>query len=194
MKNVLLINAHQRYEGFAEGRLNATLAEVAKDFFEERGDSIKTTKVESGYQVMEEVEKHLWADIIIVQTPVYLMSVPYIYKKYLDEVLVAGMGKLWQSDGRDDANACRKYGTGGLMQGRKYMLSTTWNAPFEAFEDPLQFFEGKGVDDIFLWLHKSFRFLGVEPLPTFACFDVIRRTDVEKDRDRFKEHLLKVFR
>ena len=194
MEKILLINAHQSHEGIARGELNQTLLDTARDALGSIGYVLKTTLVDKGYDIAEELQKYSWADAVLVQTPVYWMSVPYIFKKYIDEVFTAGMGKvLWKDDGRTRSDPSRKYGSGGLMHGKKYMISTTWNAPLEAFEDPDQFFEGKGVDDVFLWLHKDFQFFGMEPLPTFACFDVLKNEDVESDLIRFRKHLNRVF-
>ena len=39
-------------------------------------------------------------------------------KKYIDEVLTAGHGKLYHSDGRHRVNPTEGYGTGGLLQGK----------------------------------------------------------------------------
>ncbi|TKJ40349.1 NADPH quinone reductase MdaB [candidate division LCP-89 bacterium B3_LCP] len=190
MKNVLLINAHQRYAGFAEGKLNQTLIDSAQVQLNDLGYETKTTIVESGYDVAEELGKYKWADVVIVQTPVYWMSVPYIFKKYIDEVFTAGIGEvLCTDDGRTRSDLSKKYGSGGLMSGKKYMISTTWNAPLEAFEDPNQFFEGKGLDGVFFWLHKAFQFFDMQPLESFACHNVLKAPEVENDLKRFKEHL-----
>lgn len=35
------------------------------------------------------------------------------------------------------------------------MLSLTWNAPLQALTDPEQFFEGVGVDGLYLHFHKA---------------------------------------
>lgn len=64
------------------------------------------------------------------------------------------------------------------MQGKKYMLSLTWNAPLEAFTEQDQFFEGVGVDGAYLPFHKANQFLAMEPLPTFIVNDVIKMPDV----------------
>ena len=37
MKNVLLINAHQIYEGISPGQLNKTMARIIKEEMEKRG-------------------------------------------------------------------------------------------------------------------------------------------------------------
>ncbi len=54
------------------------------------GYEVKTTIVESGYEIAEELDKYKWADAVFVQTPVYWMSVPYLFKKYMDEVFTSG--------------------------------------------------------------------------------------------------------
>ena len=76
------------------------------------------------------------------------------------------------------------------MTGKKYMLSLTFNAPSEAFMDPDEYlFQGKSVDDLWFPMHMNFRFFDMQPLPSFACFDVMKNADVEADFARFKEHL-----
>ena len=192
--NVLLINGHQRWEGFAEGRLNQTIIDETQKQLANTGHEVKTTIVESGYDIAEELDKYKWADAVFVQTPVYWMSVPYLFKKYMDEVFTSGIGEvLCTDDGRTRSDLSKKYGSGGLLNKKKYMLSTTWNAPLESFEDPAQFFEGKGVDGVFMWLHKAFQFFSMEPLPTFSCHDVLKNADVEGDLKRLEEHLAKSF-
>ena len=194
MRNILLVNGHQRYEGFAEGKLNQTLTETASDVLSNLGYEVKTTIVDSGYNIEEEHDKYAWADVVVVQTPVYWMSVPYLLKKYIDEVYTSAVGKvLWGDDGRTRKDPSRKYGSGGTMQGKKYMISTTWNAPKEAFDDPDQFFQGKDVDDGFLWLHKNFEFFGMEALPSFSCHDVLKNSRIEDDVKQFEEHLNSAF-
>ncbi|MGQ7173731.1 hypothetical protein ACUOCP_53485, partial [Escherichia sp. R-CC3] len=61
-----------------------------------------------------------------------------------------GHGTLYASDGRTRKDPSKKYGSGGLVQGKKYMLSLTWNAPMEAFTEKDQFFHGVGVDGVYL--------------------------------------------
>ena len=185
VKKVLLINAHQRYEGFTEGNLNQTLIDAARDLLSGLGCEIKTTTVEHGHDVAEELEKCNWTDVVFVQTPVYWMSVPYLFKKYIDEVYTAGIGEvLCKDDGRTRSDLSKQYGSGGLMYGKQYLISTTWNAPLEAFEDSSQFSEGKGVDGVFMWLHKTFQCFGMELLPTFSCHDVLKNADVENELKR----------
>jgi len=195
MGKVLLINAHQFYEGFAEGKLNKTMAGVIKEEMEEKGHEVKQTYIEKGYNINEEVGKHLWANIIITQSPVYWFGTPWIYKKYIDEVFTTGLflKSLVADDGRTRKDPNKQYGTGGKMQGKKYMLSLTWNAPKKAFGDKLQnLFEGKTVDDVFIGNTTTYKFCGAEILPSFSCYDVRKDPHVESDIERLKKHLISV--
>lgn len=103
------------------------------------------------------------ADVVILQTPVNWMGVTWSMKKYMDEVYTAGMGgQLCSGDGRHRGTD-NQYGTGGTLQGKKYLLSVTFNAPQDAFNDESQYlFQGKSVDDLFFPVHMNFRFFGME--------------------------------
>ena len=85
MKKILVINGHQYYP-FAEGKLNSSLIERVTQIMEEQEYEIKYTVSEKGYDVEEELEKWLWADVVILQTPLNWMGVTWSFKKYLDEV------------------------------------------------------------------------------------------------------------
>ena len=190
MQNVLLINAHQAYP-FSEGRLNATLAERAQALLEARGYTVRTTTMRDEYDVQEEVDKHVWADVVLLQTPVNWMGVPWSFKKYMDLVYTAGMdGRLCAGDGRTSDAPKKNYGMGGTLGDTRYLMSLTFNAPAEAFGDPSEpFFGGKSVDDLFWPMHLNFQFFGMQPLPTFACYDVMKNPAIEADFERFEAHL-----
>ncbi|MBP2836990.1 MULTISPECIES: NAD(P)H-dependent oxidoreductase [Dickeya] len=192
MQNVLIINAGKAF-GHSKGELNRTLTDVAATFLRDKGRQVRVTTVDEGYDIEQEVQNILWADAIIYQMPGWWMGTPWILKKYIDEVFTAGHGSLYDSDGRTRADASKKYGSGGLLQGKHYLLSLTWNAPLEAFTDPDQFFHGVGVDGIYLPFHKANQFIGLSPLPTFICNDVIKQPDVERDIASYRAHLDQVF-
>ncbi|MDO4431628.1 MAG: NAD(P)H-dependent oxidoreductase [Lonepinella koalarum] len=113
----------------------------------------------------------------------------------MDDVFTAGMGGiLCNTDGRSSANPNINYGTGGLMKGKKYLLSATFNAPKNAFDNADEYlFQGKGLDDLFMPIHCTFRFFAMEKLPTFACFDVIKNPQIEQDLKDFEQHILANF-
>ena len=87
-KNVLLINGHQYWE-VSKGELNKSLIELAKKHLIAKDYSVKMTHIDDAYDANEEVEKMMWADFIIFQTPVYWFSIPWGFKKYIDEVYMA---------------------------------------------------------------------------------------------------------
>ena len=194
MKNVFIINAHEPWP-FSEGKLNRSMVEKAIANLKDKGYIIQTTTMQDDYNVEEEIEKHMWADVVILQTPCNWMGVPWTFKKYMDEIYSAGMdGRLCDGDGRTRKDASRQYGSGGTLKGKKYMLSMTYNAPQEAFNDPDQeFFGGGGVDDLFWPMHLNFKFFGMTPLETFACHDVLKNPDVENDFIRFEAHMDRLF-
>ena len=190
MSNILIINAHHKYP-FAEGRLNGSLAQMADELLSAGGHATRVVTIDEGWEVDRELENHQWADIVILQTPVNWMGVPWTFKKYMDEVYTAGMGgQLCDGDGRHRDIPDKHYGSGGTLAGKKYMLSLTFNAPEESFDDADQFlFQGKSVDDLFFPMHMNFRFFGMEPMATFACYDVMKNADAERDFKRFAAHI-----
>ncbi|QMU83748.1 NAD(P)H-dependent oxidoreductase [Paenarthrobacter ureafaciens] len=67
--NVLLIDAHLNYPGWSEGTLNSTMTDIAKSFYTDTGHTVTETYIERGYDPQEEVQKHVDADLVILQTP-----------------------------------------------------------------------------------------------------------------------------
>ncbi|UJH66449.1 NAD(P)H-dependent oxidoreductase [Allomuricauda sp. SCSIO 65647] len=193
MKNVFIINGHQKYP-FSEGRLNAALTEKAKTFFQNRGYEVKLTTMEDDYEVNTEIEKFKWADIVFFQTPLNWMGVSWSFKKYIDTVFSYGMmGELSDGDGRSKAAPKKNYGLGGKLNGN-YMMSVTANAPKEAFNDPDEtFFAGLSEDELLRPMHLNFKWFGLEPLSTFMAYDVMKNPDIENDFARFEKHLMNHF-
>jgi modulator of drug activity B len=191
MKKVLLLNLHQKYDGIANGNLTRSLVGEAKTFFEANGFEIKETVIEDGYDVREELEKFKWADLFFVQSPVYWMGLPWLGKKYIDEIFSGGVGTVtYANDGRTRNDPSKTYGSGGLMNGKKYMLSFTYNCPASEFDNPKGFFDGLSLDEANVALHKTFQFCGAEPLPSYAVYDVYKgEFDINRELNALKEHL-----
>jgi len=170
MKNVLLLNLHQKYEGFANGNLTRDLLGEAKKYFAEHGYNVRETVIDEGYDVAEELEKFKWADLFFIQSPVYWMGLPWLAKKYVDEVFSGGNGTVtFVNDGRSEGG---KYGSGGLMKQKRYMLSFTYNCPPSEFDNPDGFFEGLSLDQANIALHKTFQFCGAKPFPSYSVHNV----------------------
>lgn len=195
-KTVLLINTHLTYPGWSEGKLNASFYNVAKEFFISKNYKVLETKVEDGYNADEEVEKHLQADIVILQTPVNWENAPWIYKKYVDEVFNSALKnkKFLSGDGRSDAEGFKQYGMGGKMQGKKFMISATWNAPEESFNNPENpLWKGKSADDALFNIAANYLFTGFEVVPGHYCYDVYHNKQLKEDLENYPKYLQKVF-
>lgn len=192
MKNILLVNGAKTF-AHSNGQLNDTLTELAQEVLSGLGHQVQVTRADSEYDAKAEVEKFLWADTVIYQMPGWWMGAPWTVKKYIDDVFTEGHGSLYANDGRSRADASKKYGSGGLIHDKKYMLSLTWNAPMDAFNDAEQFFHGVGVDGVYLPFHKANQFLGMQTLPTFIVNDVIKAPEVEAYMAQYRDHLTQVF-
>ena len=196
IKKVLLINTHLSYPNWSEGKLNDESHQVAKDFFTSQSIQVLETKVEDGYVPEQEVEKHIEADIIILQTPVNWFGAPWIYKKYVDEVFNSGLTsqKFLAGDGRTRTDPTKQYGSGGKLQGRKFMICATWNAPEEAFDNSAQeLLQGKGISGLFLNITSNYRFCGCEIITGYNCFDIFKNENIAKDLENYPAHLKRMF-
>ncbi|MBO4575701.1 MAG: NAD(P)H-dependent oxidoreductase [Neisseriaceae bacterium] len=192
MNTILLINGSKTF-ATSGGKLSATLQNVAKEELQKLGKTVIETKIEDGYDIATEVGKIMASDAIIWQMPAWWMGVPWTVKKYIDEVFMSSNGQFLTGDGRHHETPNTGYGTGGLLTDKKYLFSVTWNAPLAAFTEKDEFFEGLGVDRVYFALHKAMQFIGMKPLPTFMCNDVIKNPQIEQYIANYREHINKVF-
>jgi len=193
MNKVLIINGHQYFDMVAKGELTQSYIDNANDFFKENGFEVKHTHIEKGYIVEDECEKFQWADYVLFQYPVYWMGVPWITKKYIDETFMQGVHYL--NDGRSRNDISKTYGTGGLLKGKKYMLSLTYNCPVSEFDNKDGFFDGLSLDEVHIATHKTFQFCGLEPLETYAVHDIFKGDlDLNSELNKFKKILEKNFK
>lgn len=195
MKKVLIINGGQNF-GHSGGKYNQTIANNTLQVLEGFGNvEVKITNISEGYDKHGEVQKFVWADYIIYHTPIWWFQLPNGFKKYIDEVFTAGHAKgIYMSDGRKADNPKINYGTGGMLGGRKYMLTTSWNAPETAFTLPGEFFNETSVDNGPLFgFHRMNAFVSLEKMESFHFHDVEKNADVERDMKLYRNHLKEVF-
>lgn len=183
MNAVLMILGKETGE-LAKGEYNKGLFDAGAAMLKKKFD-VLTTEIDKGYDVKEEIEKFKKADAVVFQYPVYWFMMPSSLKKYMDDVYALGEFFGFGENG---------YGSGGLMKGKKFMLSTTWNAPLEAFNSNESFFGKLSPEDVLLPMIKSNTFCGMEELPHYSCHDVIHNPDFKQDKDLYLDHLRKVFK
>ena len=179
---ILVINGH-KYYWYATGRLNRILFEEIINTLADN-HQIKSTIIEMGYSVEEEIEKYKWADAIIYQNPINWYSVPWILKKYYDEVFAR---KIF-------FDSSQQYGQGGLMKGKKYMYSLTCGAKESDFSQSNGFFDMRDVDDIFIAQHKMHQYCGMEKIQTFCLYNPTGTVDIEREINSRRFHLRKYFK
>jgi modulator of drug activity B len=195
MKRIFVINGGQVF-GHSGGKFNKTITDKTISFFENNeGFEVRSTDINQPYDTKQEVENYKWADVVIYHTPVWWFQLPNEFKKYIDLVFTEGHNNgIYHSDGRSSTNPAINYGRGGLMHGKKYMLSTSWNAPKEAFTLPGEFFNEKSVDEGPMFgFHRMNAFTGMEPLESIHFHDIEKNADVPNDLQRYEAHLNKIF-
>jgi modulator of drug activity B len=195
MKNIFVINGGQVF-GHSGGLFNKTLSDFTLDFFKKELDfNLRYTDINQPYDPKEEVENYKWADVVIYHTPIWWFQVPHEFKKYIDVVFTEGhQTGIYKNDGRSSINPAINYGTGGMLHGKQYMLTTSWNAPKEAFTMPGEFFNETSVDDGPLFgFHRMNAFTGMTPLESIHFHDVEKNADIHVDLKRYKAHLSKLF-
>ncbi|MBC6999766.1 NAD(P)H-dependent oxidoreductase [Cytophaga sp. FL35] len=195
MKKIFIINGGFPF-AHSPGKFNKTLVETDVQYFKKfKNFEIKITEVGEPYNAKEEVEKLKWADLIIFHTPIWWFQLPFKFKEYLDVILTEGHQKgIYDSDGRTRSNPAINYGTGGRLQGRKYLVTTSWNAPEEAFTWDGEFFDQTSVNQgILFGFHKMNQFIGLERLDTLHFHDMEKNADVPKELKRYTAFLKKHF-
>ncbi|MBB4036825.1 modulator of drug activity B [Dysgonomonas hofstadii] len=199
MKKVLIINGGQHF-AHSGGKFNKTLTGWTRYYFENQlGAEVLITDINDPYTPEEEVKKYVWADLIVYHTPIWWFQLPHKLKEYIDYVFTAGhQNGIYKNDGRSRSkdNPKLHYGTGGLLHGRKYMLTTSWNAPTEAFTVKGEFFEQHNVDEVLIGVHKMNQFAGLSQAESFHFHDMEKEVTpekIEEYRQEYIKHLENIF-
>ena len=80
MTKIFIINGGQKF-GHSGGKFNETIAQETLAFFKRNSDfEIKTTDVNYEYNPEEEVDKFVWADVIVYHTPIWWFQLPHGFK------------------------------------------------------------------------------------------------------------------
>lgn len=187
MQNVFIIEGGQEF-AHSGGTFNKSVTSWSEEILKQNGFNVRTTHVREEYNTAEEVENYKWADIIIYHFPVWWFQVPFRLKQYIDEVFTVGHNNgMYKSDGRSRVNPEINYGTGGLMQGKKYFVTSSWNAPETAFTLENEFFDQKSVDEgVLFGFHKMNKFTGLTCAGSFHFHDMEKNASEERIQ-KYKE-------
>lgn len=178
MKKLLLINSHDIFKR-AKGQLTDHMVDLIRNECKNQFE-LKETKIIAGYNIKEEIKKFQWADIVIVQTPIYWFSIPGILKKYIDDVFVP---EIFFSKAKE-------FGRGGLLTQKEYMLSVSWGANIKAFNgDRDSFLEGYSEDQVLFPIYKTFEYCGLYRLPTFSIYSAMKNSSLKEYTSQLQDHL-----
>lgn len=112
-------------------KLNKLIATKTKEILESKGYKVTLNDITQKYDPKNEVKKIVDNDCIIFQYHIWWFNIPWEFKKWIYTVFMVVQGILWANDERTSSDS-----------NKKYMLSTTWNEPVEAFNSN-QFLENK---------------------------------------------------
>ena len=74
------------------------------------------------------------------------------------------------------------------------MLSITYNCPKSEFNNPNGFFDGLSLDEANVATHKTFQFVGLEPLKAYSVHDIFKGDlDLNKELAKFEDTLRENF-
>ena len=126
--------------------------------------------------IMEEMDKVKWADLLIFQFPIYFTGMPAIMKGWLDRIFTAGFAFDPITQGVYE---------NGLLKGKKVMMTITTGA------DENTYSEGGAHGDIQTLLkyitHCIFEYVGLEVLPSYIMFSVNSQSQ-EKGQQRLENY------
>jgi len=153
--------------------------DVFKPFFE----AIQASKTGAfAPDILAEMEKIKWADLLIFQFPIYFTSMPAIMKGWIDRVLAPGFG----------FNPITKsaYET-GLLKGKSAMIVTTTGASQEWYSEGGEHGDlNKHLESV---THCVFEYMGMQVLPSHIIYEVSGFSkekgaeELEKYRQRLRQ-------
>lgn len=193
--NVFIINGGQTF-AHSGGMFNNTLTRWTVEVMKEKGFAYRVTNINDAFDPLAEVENFKWADVIIYHTPIWWFQLPNGMKRYIDEVFTAGHDNgIYRNDGRSRKNPDVNYGTGGLMQGKRYMVTTSWNAPQTAFTLEGEFFDRHTVDEgVLFGFHKMNQFVGMTRIEGFHFHDLEKNATPERIAEYHKAYVAHINR
>lgn len=125
--------------------------------------------------VAREIERLYWADLVILQFPLWWHAPPAMLKGWFDRVMV--YGGLYSGSRRYDH---------GVLSGRRAICSVTTGSPAAAFGP---WGRGGDISRLMYPIHCSLYYLGMEVLPPQLSFGVQGGGLSYQAEDAFYQHL-----
>ena len=133
--------------------------------------------------ILAEMEKVKWADLLIFQFPIYFTSMPAIMKGWIDRVLAPGFGF------NPITNSA--YET-GLLKGKSAMIVTTTGASQEWYSEGGEHGDlNKHLESV---THCVFEYMGMQALPSHIIYEVSRisREKGDEELEKYRKRLLEL--
>ncbi|MBZ5610504.1 MAG: NAD(P)H-dependent oxidoreductase [Acidobacteriia bacterium] len=132
-------------------------------------------------QLKAEMDKLVWADLVIFQFPLWWFSLPAILKGWVDRVFAMGFSYT----------PTERFET-GIFRGKRAMLAFTTGGPPASYGP-----DGKNGDLDVLLRHVQygmFRFVGMDVLPPFIAYGAARVTPEQRAAylQAYRERLLQL--
>lgn len=127
MSNILIINGAKKF-AHSNGQLNDTLTEVAESYLRDAGHDVKSVRAESEYDVKEEVQNFLWADVVIWQMPGWWMGAPWTVKNIWMTSLPKATARCTPAMAVPAPTPAKNMAPAALVQGKIYAFSDTERA------------------------------------------------------------------
>ncbi|MGI9461842.1 MAG: NAD(P)H-dependent oxidoreductase [Alphaproteobacteria bacterium] len=129
--------------------------------------------------IVGEVEKMFWADLLIIHFPLYWFSLPAIMKGWFDRVLLSG--------------ACyggKNFYEGGKMVDKKAMLTITAGSRSDFFKDETSL-HGEWLTMLRPILRGTLYYVGFQVLPPFTAYFVPYSDDAARKKSLadYEHHL-----
>ncbi|MFZ4591376.1 MAG: NAD(P)H-dependent oxidoreductase [Ignavibacteria bacterium] len=132
--------------------------------------------------IKAEMEKFVWADVVIFNFPLWWFSVPAIMKGWVDRVFAMGF--------------CYGAGKGvyenGTFRDKTSFLCLTTGGPEQSYQE--SGFNGDINKILFHVNHGMLHFVGMKVLPQFVCYGAARITEEERKSklEEYKAYLANI--
>lgn len=177
--NILVVSAG--YSIFdAKGQLNGFLTYLTDKNLSRKGHKVKFSDVtKDTWSVDREVDKLLWADIIIYIMPIMWFNMPAPMVKWLGEVLVYKKTFIITDE----------YGEGGQVPADNFMIVTTSNMKASDLGKGFVMKDTAHIDGVLQPLIMTNNYLSIRnQIPTFHAGDVIAG-DTSWIKPAYEKHL-----